>query len=82
MSKVKVYATKASALNLKHPVGLVQLVLGGSMWEQDGFTFRRLQDGAVTRDPAQEYKPPAPAAAQVPAAPTAAAQPAAAPANK
>jgi hypothetical protein len=79
MAKVKVYPKKASALNVKHPID-GQLKLEGSMWEQDGFTGRRLIEGAVTLNPDEVFKPApaatAPAAEPAPAAAAADAKPA------
>ena len=48
--KVKVYPTKASALNVTHPID-GRLVAAGSQWEDDGFTARMLSDGIVTLTP-------------------------------
>jgi hypothetical protein len=53
-TQVKVYATKQSALLIRHPdAGLVQL--GGSSWPMDGFTSRMLSDGLLTQDEAKAY---------------------------
>ena len=76
---IKVFPTKASALNIpadaKHP----KLTVDGVMWPlHDTFTKRRLRDGSVTKDEADAYKPE-PAKSE-PAAAPAAAEPAATPA--
>lgn len=76
MAKIQVYAKKASALNIKHPVDGPLRADGSGMWDEDGFTFRRLRDGAITRNQAEAFKVPAPAAQPVdqPAAQAAAAK--------
>jgi len=54
MTKIKVYPTKASALNVRHLID-GKLARAGSEWTEDGFTARLLTDGAITRDPGAEY---------------------------
>lgn len=68
MTKIIVYPTKASALNVKHDTD-GPLRATGSQWELDGYTSRLLVDGILTRDPAKAYAPP-PAAAPVEAEPS------------
>ena len=65
MLTVKVYPTKASALNVKHPHGH-QMTLDGVIWPRDSFTGRRLADGSVTEHPVLAYKLPAPEATAEP----------------
>jgi hypothetical protein len=63
----KVYPTKASALNVNHPIAGKPLIEGAD-WPYDTFTCRRLTDGSFTEDAAKAYKPPAaPAEAAKPA---------------
>jgi hypothetical protein len=78
MGKIKVLPAKKSALNLKHPID-GPMTAAGAMWEQDGFTFRLLTDGAITRDPEKAWKAPVEAAASPPAAESAPTEPPAAP---
>ena len=57
MAKIRVFPTKASALNVRHGVdGTISM--GGSMWEQDGFTSRLITDGILTIDPAKGWRGP------------------------
>jgi hypothetical protein len=66
----KIYPTKASALNVHHPLAGAPR-LEGVDWPYDAFTCSRLTDGSFTEDETKAYKPP-PASAEVakPAAPT------------
>ncbi len=59
---IKVYPTKASALNAHHPVAGPPRAEGVD-WPYDSFTCRRLSDGSFTEDAAKAYKPAAPEAA-------------------
>jgi hypothetical protein len=59
MAKITVYPTKASALNIKHPID-GQLKAAGSQWENDGFTARMLSDKAVTTERTDAHKPARP----------------------
>jgi hypothetical protein len=54
---IKVYPTKASALNAHHPISGAPRVEGVD-WPYDAFTCRRLSDGSFTDDPKQAYQPP------------------------
>jgi hypothetical protein len=67
VAKIKVWPTKASALNVAHPID-GKPKADGAMWEQDGFTARMLSDGIMTRDEGKAFKP-APAAPAQPAPP-------------
>jgi len=58
---MKVYPTKASALNVKHPLGH-PITIAGAEWPEDGFTFRMLAQGIFTEDPTLVYRPPPPEA--------------------
>jgi hypothetical protein len=53
---MKVYPTKASALNCHHPVAGAPSIEGVD-WPYDTFTCRRLTDGSFTEDAAKAYKP-------------------------
>ncbi len=66
MQHVKVYPTKPSALNVKHPHG-PQMTVGGAMWPKDSFTGRRLTDGSVTDNEAKAWEPEPEAAPAAPA---------------
>lgn len=57
MNTIKVYPTKASALNAHHPLAGAPRVEGVD-WPYDSFTCRRLTDGSFTEDPKQAYQPP------------------------
>ena len=87
MTTIKVYPTKASALNAHHPTA-GKPSLEGTDWPNDVFTCRRLTDGSFTTDPSKAYtqaasltekftKPaePAPAPGPAPAADHRAARP-------
>lgn len=54
---IKVWPTKATAVDLKHPHGPA-LVLAGADWPDDSFTARRLRDGAATLEKGKVYVPP------------------------
>jgi hypothetical protein len=54
----KVYPTKASALNVKHPTAGAPKI-EGTEWPYDSFTCRRLTDGSFTEDASKAYRPPA-----------------------
>lgn len=56
MSKIMVYPTKASALNVKHSIDGKPKV-GGCMWEYDGETCTALRDGYMTDDPEKQWTP-------------------------
>jgi hypothetical protein len=56
MAKIMVYPTKASALNVPHPIDH-KVKVGGSLWEYDGETCRGLVDGWITDDPAKQWTP-------------------------
>ena len=58
MTTIKVYPTKASALNAHHPIAGAPR-LEGVDWPYDAFTCRRLTDGSFTEDAGKAYKPPA-----------------------
>ena len=45
LNPITVYATKASALLIKHPHAH-KMTLTGAIWPKDGFTGRRLRDGS------------------------------------
>jgi hypothetical protein len=67
---MKLYPTKASALNVHHPIAGKPLIEGVD-WPYDVFTCRRISDGSFTEDETKAYKPPpeeAKAAAEKPAA--------------
>jgi hypothetical protein len=52
---IKVYPTKESALNVRHPSAGAARVEGVD-WPNDVFTARRLTDGSFTTDPAKAFK--------------------------
>ena len=52
---IKVYPTKASALNVHHPIAGKPMVEGVD-WPYDTFTCRRLTDGSFTEDPNKAFK--------------------------
>jgi hypothetical protein len=52
---IKVYPTKASALNVHHPIA-GKPSSDGVDWPYDTFTCRRLMDGSFSDDPAQAFK--------------------------
>lgn len=54
---MKLYPTKASALNVHHPIAGKPRVEGVD-WPYDVFTCRRISDGSFTEDEAKAYKPP------------------------
>jgi hypothetical protein len=56
MTTIKVYPTKASALNAHHPTAGAPRVEGVD-WPYDSFTCRRLTDGSFTEDASKAYKP-------------------------
>lgn len=66
MAKIKVYAKQPVALHklLAHPIDGVMRE-AGSYWENDTWTYRRLQDGAITLDENERWsaKPAAPTSA-------------------
>jgi hypothetical protein len=59
----KIYPTKASALNVHHPIAGAPR-MEGVEWPYDAFTCSRLTDGSFTEDEAKAYKP-SPAGAEV-----------------
>lgn len=63
---IKVYPTKASALNAHHPSG-AKSRSEGELWPYDVFTMRRLTDGSFTEDPSKAYKAAAEATEKSPA---------------
>ena len=73
---IKVFPTKASALNAHHPSG-AKSRSEGELWPYDVFTMRRLTDGSFTEDPSKAYRDAAvsterPSVAAKPAEPAAA----------
>lgn len=56
-TSVKVFPTKATALNVRHPIAGAAKV-EGSDWPYDVFTCSRLADGSFTDDPKKAFKPP------------------------
>lgn len=56
MTHVKVYPTKASALNVRHPDGAIARS-DGADWPYDAFTCGRLADGSFTDDPKKAFRP-------------------------
>ena len=56
MSKIMIYPTKASALNVSHPTDGKPKV-GGCLWEYDGPTCTGLRDGWITDDPEKQWHP-------------------------
>jgi hypothetical protein len=54
---VKVFPTKATALNVWHPIA-GKAKPEGAEWPYDVFTCSRLADGSFTDDPKQAFKPP------------------------
>ena len=57
MADIAVWPARAG-MNLSHPVA-GPLADDGGMWPEDQFTFRRIQDGDVTREkPAAADAPP------------------------
>jgi hypothetical protein len=55
-TSVKVFPTKATALNVRHPIaGAAKLE--GADWPYDVFTCSRLADGSFTDDPKKAFKP-------------------------
>jgi hypothetical protein len=57
MNRIKVYATKQNALNIRHPSG-TPMKAGGTMWFEDGFTMRMLATNQVTTDEAKAWGAP------------------------
>lgn len=64
---IKVYPTKASALNVHHPIAGKKHNSEGVIWPYDVFTCRRLTDGSFTDDPAKAFKAAAEATEKNPA---------------
>jgi hypothetical protein len=54
-STVKVFPTKASALNVRHPISGAAKIEGAD-WPYDVFTCSRLSDGSFTDDPKKAFK--------------------------
>jgi hypothetical protein len=52
-----VYPLKQTSLNIKHPDGGL-LSQNGSLWPEDGFTFRMLASNQVTKDQSKAWSPP------------------------
>ena len=48
---MKVYPTKSASLSLIHPTHGPMLA-EGTFWPDDAFTFRRIQDGSISVEPA------------------------------
>ena len=57
MTTIKVWPTKATAVDLKHPHG-PKLAITGALWPDDSFTGRRLLDGSATTEAVKVYVPP------------------------
>jgi hypothetical protein len=55
---IMVYPLKQTSLNIKHP-DAGALAQEGSLWPEDGFTFRMLASNQVTKDQTKAWTPPA-----------------------
>jgi hypothetical protein len=65
IATIKVFATKQSALGMKHPQ-YDAITADGVIWPKDVFTSRRLADGSITTDPTKNIAASKPAPAKAP----------------